>query len=162
LDTEPIEAAQSAVRRLSPVKITDVKVILTQVGGAQFCNVKVPTDEPGLYGIGDGNHAERVSIVGQTIDEFLKPLVVGRRVDEIEDIWQTLWVAPYWRQDIDANNAMAAIATGRSGTSWVSGRACRYSAAGGKVRPGCRMFANAGGQSLQQLEENRRALMAQA
>ena len=151
LDTpEPIEAAQAAVRRgLSPVKITDVKVILTQVGGAQFCNVKVMTDEPGLYGVGDGNHAERVSIVGQTINEFLKPLVVGRRVDEIEDIWQTLWVAPYWRQDIDANNAMAAI----DGALWdIMGKRAGmpvYQLLGGKVRPGCRMFANAGGQSLQ-------------
>ena len=159
---EPLEAAQAAVRRgLPPVKITDVKVFLTQVGGAQFCNVKVMTNEPGLYGVGDGNHAERVSIVGQTIDEFLKPLVVGRRVDEVEDIWQTLWVAPYWRADIDANNAMAAI----DGALWdIMGKRAGmpvYQLLGGKVRPGCRMFANAGGQSLQQLEDNCRALMAQ-
>ena len=159
---EPLEAAQAIVRRgLPPVKITDVKVILTQVGGAQFCNVKVLTSEPGLYGIGDGNHAERVSIVGQTIDEFLKPLVVGRRVDEIEDIWQTLWVAPYWRHDIDASNAMAAI----DGALWdIMGKRAGmpvYQLLGGKLRPGCRMFANAGGQSLQQLEDNCRALMAQ-
>jgi mannonate dehydratase len=159
---EPIEAAQAAVRRgLPAVRITDVKVILSQVGGAQFCNVKVMTDEPGLYGVGDGNHAERVSIVGQTIDEFLKPLVVGRRVDEIEDIWQTLWVAPYWRHDIDANNAMAAI----DGALWdIMGKRAGmpvYQLLGGKLRPGCRMFANAGGQSLQQLEDNCRALMAQ-
>ena len=159
---EPLEAAQAVTRRgLPPVKITDVKVILTQVGGAQFCNVKVLTSEPGLYGIGDGNHAERVSIVGQTIDEFLKPLVVGRRVDEIEDIWQTLWVAPYWRHDIDASNAMAAI----DGALWdIMGKRAGmpvYQLLGGKLRPGCRMFANAGGQSLQQLEDNCRALMAQ-
>jgi mannonate dehydratase len=158
----PLEAAQSVVRRgLPPVKITDVKVILTQVGGSQFCNVKVLTDEPGLYGIGDGNHAERVSIVGQTIDEFLKPLLVGRRVDEIEDIWQTLFVAPYWRYDVDANNAMAAI----DGALWdIMGKRAGmpvYQLLGGKVRPGCRMFANAGGRSLQDLEDNCRALMAQ-
>jgi mannonate dehydratase len=159
---EPLEAAQSAARRgLPPVKITDVKVFLTQVGGSQFCNVKVLTDEPGLYGVGDGNHAERVSIVAQTIDEFLKPLVVGRRVDEIEDIWQTLWVAPYWRHDVDASNSMAAI----DGALWdIMGKRAGmpvYKLLGGKVRPGCRMFANAGGQSLQQLEDNCRALMAQ-
>src|SRR3954470_20432042 len=140
---EPLEAAQGVTRRgLPPVKITDVKVMLTEVRGAQFCNVKVMTSEPGLYGIGDGNHAERVSIVGQTIDEFLKPLVVGRRVDEIEDIWQTLWVAPYWRHDIDANNAMAAI----DGALWdIMGKRAGmpvYQLLGGKLRPGCRMFAN--------------------
>lgn len=69
------------------------------------------TDEPGLYGVGDGNHAERVGIVGQTIEEHITPLVVRRNVEEIEDIWQTLWVSPYWRHDVDASNAMCAIDT---------------------------------------------------
>ena len=92
---DPLQATQAITRRgLPPVKITDVKVILTEIGRNRYCNVKVLTDEPGLYGIGDGNHAERVAIVGQTIDEFLKPMVVGRSVDEIEDIWQTAYVAP--------------------------------------------------------------------
>ena len=159
---EPIEVAQAAARRgLPPVKITDVKVILTEVEGARFCNVKVMTDEPGLYGVGDGNHAERVDLVGQTLNEFIKPLVVGRRVDEIEDIWQTLFVAPYWRYDVDANNSMAAI----DSALWdIMGKRAGlpvYQLLGGKVRPGCRMFANAGGTSLTECEDNVRALMAQ-
>jgi mannonate dehydratase len=159
---EPLQTAQVATRRGLPrVRITDVKVILTQVGNARFCNAKVLTDEPGLYGLGDGNHAERVGIVGQTIDEFIKPLVVGRYVDEIEDIWQTLFVSPYWRYDVDANNAMAAI----DGALWdIMGKRAGmpvYKLLGGKVRPGCRMFDNAGGNDLKELEDNVRALMAQ-
>ena len=157
---EPLQVAQSATRRgLPPVNITDVKVILTEVSGSRFCNAKVLTDEPGLYGIGDGNHAERVAIVGQTIDEFIKPLVVGRTVDEIEDIWQTAYVAPYWRQDVDAFNAMAAI----DGALWdIMGKRAGmpvYQLLGGKVRPACRMFDNARGSSLTELEDNVRALM---
>jgi len=63
---EPLVAARSAARQgLPPVKITDVKVILTEVGRSRFCNVKVMTDEPGWYGVGDGNHALRVAGVGQ-------------------------------------------------------------------------------------------------
>lgn len=157
---EPLQAAQSITRRgLPPVKITDVKVILTEVGRNRYCNVKVLTDEPGLYGVGDGNHAERVAIVGQTIDEFLKPMVVGRSVDEIEDIWQTAYVAPYWRQDVDAFNAMAAI----DGALWdIMGKRAGmpvYQLLGGKVRNACRMFENASGSSLNELEDNVRALM---
>jgi mannonate dehydratase len=159
---EPIETAQAATRRgLPPVKITDVKVILTEVGNARFCNVKVLTDEPGLYGVGDGNHAERVAIVGQTIDEFIKPLVVGRHVNEIEDIWQTLFVSPYWRYDVDANNSMAAV----DGALWdIMGKRAGmpvYKLLGGKVRPGCRMFADAGGASLKEQEDTVRKLMAE-
>src|SRR5262245_55510866 len=49
----PLEAAQSTVTRgLPALKITDVKVILTEVGGNRHCNVKVLTSEPGLYGVG--------------------------------------------------------------------------------------------------------------
>jgi mannonate dehydratase len=117
------------------------------------------TDEPGLYGIGDGNHAERVGIVGQTIEEYIKPMVVGRRVEEIEDIWQTAFVAPYWRYDVDAANAMAAI----DGALWdIMGKRAGmpvYQLLGGKVRPACRMFENAGGSDLLALEDNVRALM---
>jgi mannonate dehydratase len=157
---EPIEAAQTATRRgLPPLKITDVKVILTEVGGARHCNAKVYTSEAGLYGVGCGTHAERPTIVGQTIDQFLKPMVVGRNVDEIEDIWQTLWVAPYWRASVDANNAMSAV----DGALWdIMGKRAGmpvYDLLGGKVRPACRMFMNASGQSLQALEESVRAGM---
>ncbi len=157
---EPVETARAATSRgLPPVRITDVRVILTEVGNARFCNVKVMTDEPGLYGVGDGNHAERVGVVGQTIEEYLKPMVVGRRVEEIEDIWQTAFVAPYWRYDVDAFNAMSAI----DGALWdIKGKRAGmpvYQLLGGKVRPGTRMFANARGEDLVELEDNVRALM---
>ena len=45
-------AAQSGSRGSGPVKITDVKTILTQVGGDYLVIVKVLTSEPGLFGIG--------------------------------------------------------------------------------------------------------------
>jgi hypothetical protein len=43
---------------LPRLKITDVKVIVTQIG-SYMTNVKVSTSEPGLYGIGCGGHSER-------------------------------------------------------------------------------------------------------
>src|SRR5205814_2125515 len=158
---EPAEFAQAQARRgLPPLKITDVKVIRTEVGNAQFLNVKVLTSEPGLYGIGDGNHAERVSIVAADIEKFLKPMIIGRNADEIEDFWQTAFVSTYWRSAIDANNAMAAI----DGALWdIAGKRANmpvYDLLGGRVRAGCRMFANAGGRSLQDLEDSIRQSMA--
>ena len=150
------DATKSSLPRL---KITDVKVIMTQVRGNHLTNVKVLTSEPGLYGVGCGTHAERPIIVAETIDKYLKPLAVGRYVDEIEQIWQTAWVAPYWRASVDANNAMSAI----DGALWdIMGKRAGmpvYDLMGGKVREGCRMFANAGGRSLQDLEDNVRKSM---
>ena len=123
--TDPLLAYQGASSKGLPrLKITDVKVIQTQVEGNHLTNVKVLTSEPGLYGVGCGTHVERQLIVAETIDKFLKPLAVGRFVDEIEYIWQTTWVAPYWRASVDASNAMSAI-DGACGTSWASVLACR-------------------------------------
>ena len=158
----PLEAAQVTTRRGLPrLKITDIKLILTQVGNTHMTNAKVLTSEPGLYGIGCGGHAERQSIVAQTIEQYLKPATIGRYVDEIEDIWQMAWLAPYWRGSVDANNAMSAI----DGALWdIMGKRAGmpvHNLLGGKVRPALPMFANVNGRDLQELEENSRARIAE-
>jgi mannonate dehydratase len=58
----PAQAAQPN-RGQAPLKITDVKTILTQpTGGGQLVVVKVMTNEPGLYGVGCATHQERRSL----------------------------------------------------------------------------------------------------
>ncbi len=159
---DPLEAAQVTTRRGLPrLKITDIKVILTQVGNTHMTNAKVLTSEPGLYGVGCGGHAERQSIVAQTIEQYLKPAAVGRYVDEIEDIWQMAWLAPYWRGSVDANNAMSAI----DGALWdIMGKRAGmpvHNLLGGKLRPALPMFANVNGGDLKELEDNSRARIAE-
>ena len=158
----PLEAAQVATRRGLPrLKITDVKVILTQVGNTHMTNAKVLTSEPGLYGVGCGGHSERQSIVAQTIEQYLKPAAIGRYADEIEDIWQMAWLAPYWRSSVDASNAMSAI----DGALWdIMGKRAGmpvHNLLGGKLRPALPMFANVGGRDVKQLEDNARARIAE-
>ena len=77
---------------LPPVTISDVKVILTQPGDNHLVIVKVLTSEPGLYGVGCATHRERPLLVAEAIEKYLKPLVVGRRCSDIEDIWQRVKV----------------------------------------------------------------------
>jgi mannonate dehydratase len=159
---DSLEAAQATTRRGLPrLKITDIKVILTQVGNTHMTNAKVLTSEPGLYGVGCGGHAERQSIVAQTIDQYLKPATVGRYVDEIEDIWQMAWLAPYWRGSVDASNAMSAI----DGALWdIMGKRAGmpvHNLLGGKLRPALPMFANVNGVDHKQLEDNARARIAE-
>ena len=158
----PLEAAQQATGRGLPrLKITDVKVIRTQVGNNYLTNVKVLTNEPGLYGVGCGSHSERPFLVAETIEKFLKPAVVGRFADDIEDMWQMASLAPYWRGSVDSNNAMSAI----DGALWdILGKRSGVPVStlmGGKVRPALPMFANAGGGEASALEDNVRRLMEQ-
>ena len=142
------------------LKITDIKVFNTKVGGTNMINVKVYTSEPGLYGIGCGTHAERPTLVADTVEQYMKPFLIGRNADEIEKIWQQLWVAPYWRGSVDANNAMAAI----DGALWdIMGKRCGvpvYDLLGGKVRSGLRMLGDVQARSPEALEDQIRKMMA--
>jgi mannonate dehydratase len=160
--TQPAAAARDRARSggLPALKITDIKVIITKLGGTNMINAKVYTSEPGLYGIGCGTHAERPTIVANTIEQYLKPMLVGRNADEIEKLWQELWVAPYWRASVDANNAMAAI----DGALWdIMGKRCGvpvYALLGGKVRSGLRMLGDIQARTPQAMEDQIRKMMA--
>jgi mannonate dehydratase len=91
----PLQAAQSAARRgMPPLKITDVKVIMTQPAGANLMVVKVLTSEPGLYGVGCATHQEQPFPVAAYMEKHLKPFVIGKNCDEIEDIWQSAYGMP--------------------------------------------------------------------
>ena len=75
----PLAVAQTIVRRgLPPLKITDVKTILTQPAADHLVIVKVLTSEPGLYGLGCATHRERPLAVAAAIDKYLKPFLIGR------------------------------------------------------------------------------------
>jgi mannonate dehydratase len=159
---EPAAMARDRARAggLPALKITDIKVIITRVDGTHMINAKVYTSEPGLYGIGCGTHAERPTLVANTIEQYLKPMLIGRNADEIEKIWQELWVAPYWRASVDANNAMAAI----DGALWdIMGKRCGlpvYDLLGGKVRSGLRMLGDVFARTPEAMEQQMRAMMA--
>lgn len=107
LGVGPIDTARAAGRGLPSPKITDVKVILTQPAEDQLVIVKVLTSEPGLYGVGCATHRERPLAVATAIEQYLKPFVVGRNCDEIEDIWQSAYVSSYFRSGITLNNALS-------------------------------------------------------
>jgi mannonate dehydratase len=159
---EPAAAARDRARSggVPALKITDIKVIVTKVDGTSLINAKVYTSEPGLYGIGCGTHAERPTLVANTIEQYLKPMLIGRNADEIEKIWQELWVAPYWRANIDANNAMSAI----DGALWdIAGKRCGvpvYDLLGGKTRSGLRMLGDVFASNPDAMEQQIRSMMA--
>lgn len=159
---EPEAAARERARSggVPPLKVTDVKVILTKVGNAEMVNAKVYTSETGLYGVGCGTHAERPTVVADTIEQYLKPMLIGRNADEIEKIWQEFWVAPYWRASVDANNAMSAI----DGALWdIMGKRCGvpvYDLLGGKVRDGLHMLGDVFASTPQAMEDQIRGMMA--
>src|SRR5712691_9914609 len=158
----PLQAAQTAARRgLPPLKITDVKVILTQPGSDHLVIVKVMTNEAGLYGVGCATHRERPLAVASYIENYLKPFVIGRNCDEIEDIWQSAYVASYFRSGVTGNNALSGI----DGALWdILGKRCGvpvYQFLGGKIRTAVPLYGHAAAREPQALEDQVRKYMEQ-
>src|SRR5437773_5941756 len=76
---------------LSPLKITNVKAILTAPARIRLCVVKVETSEPGLYGVGCTTFTQRIRTVVTAVDEYLAPFLAGKDADNIEDMWQAMY-----------------------------------------------------------------------
>src|SRR3954454_20974296 len=146
---------------LPSLKITDVKTILTQPGGGDhLVVVKVMTSEPGLYGVGCATHRERPLAVASAVNDYLKPFVLGKNPEDIEDIWQSAYVSSYFRSGVTLNNALSGV----DGALWdILGKQAGlpvYKLLGGKVREAVPLYAQASARELPELEDQVRQWQA--
>ena len=93
----------------SGVRIRDVRVIRTAPEGIRLVVVKIETTEPGLYGLGCATFTTRAEAVATAIEQYLKPLLIGRDPHDIEDIYQTGYLSSYWRSGPILNNALSGV-----------------------------------------------------
>ena len=74
----PLLAGSAPPRGLPPLKITDIKTILTAPDRIRLVVVKVLTSEPGLYGLGCATFTQRAYVVETAVEQYLKPFLIGR------------------------------------------------------------------------------------
>src|SRR5205807_4240948 len=98
----PVASAASAqdvsnrLKGLPPLTIKDVKVITTSAGrNYRWVFLKIITSEPGLYGIGSANDNYQTLAVAAALEKHLKPWLIGKEPDRIEDLWQSANFRPY-------------------------------------------------------------------
>jgi mannonate dehydratase len=152
---------ERARRALPSPKVADVSVIATAPAGLRLVVVKVTTDQDGLYGYGCATFTQRADLVGPAVERYLRPFLLGKPADRIDDTWQALYNSSYWRNGPVLNNAISGVDM----ALWdIKGRQAGlpvYQLLGGKLREAADCYAHASGAEIEETLDNARALMAQ-
>jgi mannonate dehydratase len=153
--------AQTVARGLPAPIIKDVAVIATAPAGLRLSVVKVTTDQAGLYGYGCATFTQRAELVNAAVEKYLRPFLIGKPADRIEDIWQACYNSSYWRNGPVLNNAISGV----DQALWdIKGRQAGmpvYQLLGGKCREAVDCYTHASGAEIQQTIDRARQFMEQ-
>src|SRR5437763_1012384 len=156
------EQAARNTRGMATPKIKDISVIECQPAGVRLTVVKITTDQDGLYGYGCATFTQRADLVKPAVDRYLKPFLMGKTTDRIEDIWQSCYDSSYWKNGPVLNNALSGI----DQALWdIKGRQAGmpvYQLAGGKCREAVDAYTPADGPHYKPVAETPKGPMAQA
>ena len=146
-------AQEVAARRngLPPLTIKDCKVITTS-GGSHYrwIFLKIITSEPGLYGIGSANNNYETMAVVAALEDHLKPWLIGKDPDRIEDLWQSAQMSTYWRNGPVNNNMLSAMDMALWDIKGKRAGMPVYEMLGGKARDGVPVYDHQGGKTKEE------------
>lgn len=135
----------------SGARVTAVHTFLTAPTGAPLLVVKVETSDPGLIGWGCASSPQRPTAIREVVEGYLGPLLIGRRVGDIEDFHHLAELSPYWRGGAIENNALAGIDL----ALWdIKGKAAGvpvHQLLGGQVRAHIPVYGHADGVDHQEV-----------
>lgn len=144
-----------------PTRIQNIRVILTAPEGINLVVVKVLTTEPGLYGLGCATLAYRHEAVQCVVEKYLKPLLVGRDVSNVEQLWHLMHHNAYWRNGPIENNAISGVDMALWDIKGKMANMPLYQLFGGKFREGVPVYRHADGRDIGELCENIRKYQEQ-
>lgn len=141
-------------------KIRRIRAIETAPMGINLLVVKVETTEDGLYGLGCATLAYRTATVKHLIETYLDPLLAGREVDRISDLWQLMHQNAYWRSGPIENNAISGVDMALWDIKGKMAGMPVYQLLGGKLRDGIPVYRHADGTDIRALMDDIDALRA--
>ena len=152
------------------LRITNARAICTAPEGIRLVVVKIETNEPEIYGLGCATFTQRPLAVVEALETYLKPQLIGRDPNDIEDIYQTCYLSSYWRTGPIMNNALSGV----DQALWdIKGKRAGmpvYQLLGGKSRDGLMVYGHANGRDhaeaieavLKHQEEGYKAIRVQS
>ena len=155
------EQVARAARGMPSPKIKDIQVIECAPQGSRLTVVKIVTDQDGLYGYGCGTFTQRADLIRPAVEKYLRPLLIGKPADRIEDTWQMCYDSSYWKNGPVENNAISGV----DQALWdIKGRMANmpvYQLLGGKAREAVDAYGHAEGAEIPETIENARKFIAQ-
>jgi mannonate dehydratase len=142
------ETFERATRGMPAPRIKDITVIQVGGGGVNDTTVvKVITDQAGLHGYGCATATfpgGRAKLVAAAVTDYLKPLLMNRATDRIEQLWQICYMSSYYKNDTVLNSAIAGVCD----ALWdIKGRQAGmpvYQLVGGKCREAADIYYHVG------------------
>ncbi|TVQ19255.1 MAG: starvation-sensing protein RspA [Spirochaetaceae bacterium] len=140
--------------------IRSVRAVMTAPEGIDLVIVVVETSEPGLTGYGCATFTQRASAVHDVVERYLSPLLAGRDVSRIEDLWRLMMANSYWRSGPVLNNAIGGVDMALWDIKGKQAGMPLYQLLGGACRDRVDVYRHADGSSLAEVVASAKRLVA--